>query len=153
LVGDEERDSVSLVRVGSWQAVRSIGANPAPRGTTPRTAPFYLGGRPSAKKIQRICAAISEPTNRTWMFLDPHEMFGRLNRILRGWANYFSLGAVNTAYRTVDRHVWFRPRQWLGQGQRVQGSSRSRYSEPYLRRTFKLITLEGRPHRLLWAKA
>jgi hypothetical protein len=42
-------------------------------------------------------------------------------------------------------------RQCLGQRERVQGSSRSRLSEPYLRRTFGLVKLEGRPHRLLWA--
>jgi RNA-directed DNA polymerase len=142
-----------LVGVGSWQAVRSIGANAAPRGTTPRTAGFYLGVRPLAKKVQRICAAISEQTKRTWGFLDPDEMVGRLNRMLRGWANYFTLGAVNTAYRTVARHVCFRLRRWRGHRERVQGSSRSRYSEPYLRRTFRLIKLKGRPHRLLWAKA
>ena len=29
--------------------------------------------------------------------------------------------------------------------ERVQGSSRSRYSEPYLRRTYGLVKLEGRP--------
>jgi group II intron reverse transcriptase/maturase len=120
---------------------------------SPRTGGSYLGVRPSAQKIQRICAAISEQTRRTWVFLDPDEMVGRLNRMLRGWANYFTLGAVNVAYRAVDRHVCFRLRQWLGHRERVQGSSRSRYSEPYLRRTFRLIKLEGRPHRLLWAKA
>jgi RNA-directed DNA polymerase len=66
-----------------------------------------LGVRSSAKKIQRICAAISEQTKRTWVFLDPDEMVGRLNRMLRGWANYFTLGAVSVAYRTVERHVCF----------------------------------------------
>ena len=32
-------------------------------------------------------------------------MVGRLNRMLRGWANYFSLGPVSRAYRAVDRHA------------------------------------------------
>ena len=36
---------------------------------------------------------------------------------------------------------------------RVEEWRRFRYSEPYLRRTFGLLKLEGRPHRLLWAKA
>jgi hypothetical protein len=47
-------------------------------------------------------------------------------------------------YRIVDAHACFRLRQWLGQRKRVQGSSRSRFSDPYLRRTYGLIKLEGR---------
>jgi group II intron reverse transcriptase/maturase len=114
---------------------------------SPRTGRSYIGTRPSAKKIQRICAALSEQTKRSWGFLDPEELVGRLNRMLSGWANYFSLGAVSAAYRIVDSHACFRLRQWLGRRERVQGSSRSRYSEPYLRRTYGLLKLAGRPRR------
>jgi hypothetical protein len=120
---------------------------------SPRTGGAYIGVRPSAKKIQKICAALSEQTQRRWLFLDPEEVVGRLNRMLRGWANYFSLGAVSAAYRVVDNHACFRLRQWLGRRERVQGSSRSRYSEPYLRRTFGLVKLEARPRRHSWANA
>src|SRR5262245_6182274 len=112
----------------------------------PLCAP-YLGMRPSAKSIQRICVALSAQTERTWLFLEPEEVVRRLNRQLRGWANYFSRCAVHAAYRLVDHHACFRLRQWLGRRQRVQGSSRSRYSEPYLRRTYGLIKLVGRPRQ------
>ena len=111
---------------------------------SPKTGGAYLGIRPSAKKIQRICAALSEQTQRQWGFLDPGEMVARFNRMMQGWADYFCLGAVNAAYRIVDRHACFRLRQWLGRRMHVQGSSRSRYSEPYLRRTYGLMKLEGR---------
>jgi len=114
------------------------------RMDSPRTGGAYLGVRPSAKKIQAICAAISEQTSRQWGFLAPREMVDRLNRMLRGWANYFREGAVNAAYRIVDAHACFRLRQWLGRRERVQGSSRSRYSEPYLHRTYGLVKLAGR---------
>jgi RNA-directed DNA polymerase len=111
---------------------------------SPRTGGAYIGVRPSAKKIQGICAALSEQTQRCWLFLDPAEMVARLNRMLRGWANYFCVGAVRAAYRVVDTHACHRLRQWLGRRERVQGSSRSRYSEPYLRRTYGLVKLVGR---------
>lgn len=120
---------------------------------SPRTGRSYLGVRPSARKIQRICLALSERTERRWLFLDPEDVVSRLNRMLRGWANYFCLGAVSAAYRIVDTHACFRLRQWLGRRERVQGSSRSRYSEPYLRRTYGLVKLEGRPRRVSWANA
>jgi RNA-directed DNA polymerase len=120
---------------------------------SPRTGRSYLGMRPSAKKITTICLSISEQTERRWGFLDPEDMVGRLNRQLRGWANYFCLGAVSTAYQTVDSHVCFRLRQWLGRRAGVQGSSRLRYSEPYLRRTYGLFKLAGRPRRPSCANA
>jgi RNA-directed DNA polymerase len=123
------------------------------RHYSPRTGGSYLGVRPSAKKIQGICAALSEQTQRQWGFLDPHEMVARFNRMMRGWANYFCLGAVSAAYRIVDSHACFRLRQWLGRRERVQGSSRSRYSEPYLRRTYGLVKLVGRPRQRSCATA
>ena len=120
---------------------------------SPKTGEAYLGMRPSAKKIQRICAAVSEQTERRWLFLDPEELVGRLNRMLRGWANYFCRCAVSAAYHIVDSHACFRLRQWLGRRERVQGSSRSRYSEPYLRRTYGLVKLLGRPRQRSCANA
>jgi group II intron reverse transcriptase/maturase len=119
---------------------------------SPRTGHPYLGMRPAAEQVQEICAAISAQTERRWVFLEPTEMVRRLNGLVRGWGNYFCLGAVSAADSIVDRHVCFRLRQWLGRRERVQGSDRSRYSEPYLRRTYGLYQLTGRPRQHLWAK-
>jgi hypothetical protein len=120
---------------------------------SPKTGEAYLGVRPSAKKIAEICAAISEQTQRRWYFLEPTVLVARLNRMMHGWANYFCRGAVYVAYRVVDTHACFRLRQWLGRREHVQGSSRSRYSEPYLRRTYGLLKLEGLPCQRSRAKA
>ena len=41
------------------------------------------------------------------------EVRDRLNRILRGWASYFSQGTRLMAYRAVDHHVYTRVRLFL----------------------------------------
>src|SRR6516165_8048931 len=67
-----------------------------------RTGEPYLGPRPSSKKIQRLCREISEMTERRTLLLDVDEQIGRINRKLRGWSNYFRIGTLRTAYRTVN---------------------------------------------------
>jgi group II intron reverse transcriptase/maturase len=107
----------------------------------PRTGRAYIGTRPSAKAIQSLCLDVHEQTSRRWTFLDSSELVGRLNRKLQGWANYFCLGPVGSAYNLVDRYVCSRLRQWLGRKHHVQGTSRSRFSNPYLHDRLGLITL------------
>src|SRR5437870_4610038 len=59
----------------------------------------YVGVRPSDQKLRGLNRELHEQTDRRWLWLEPEEMVGRLNRVLRGWANYFCLGSVTVAYR------------------------------------------------------
>ena len=106
-----------------------------------RTGRAYVGTRPSAKAIRGLCLELREQTSRRWTFLDAEDVVGRLNRLLQGWANYFRLGPVRRAYGLVDRYVCHRLRQWLGRKHHVQGTSRSRFSEPYLHDQLGLLKL------------
>jgi group II intron reverse transcriptase/maturase len=124
------------------------------RNYSPRTGVSYIGPRPSATKISRICQEISEQTGRPWTWLEPGEMIRRLNQKLVGWANYFCLGRVGAAYRHVMAHTGHRLRQWLGRKYRVQGPQRARFSDRYLREDLGLVWLPEFPKpRSLWAKA
>lgn len=82
-----------------------------------------LSTRPSLKARKRIKAAISAETSRNRTGLEVKLVVSNLNRMLRGWANYFSRGTVSAAYHDVDRHVEVRLRQWLG-GKHKQGPRR-----------------------------
>ena len=72
----------------------------------PRTGGSYIGVRPSDKKLQGLYQKLREQTERRWLWLDEDEMVGRLNRLLRGWANYFCLGTVTKTYRRDRNELW-----------------------------------------------
>ncbi len=105
----------------------------------------YIGVRPSAKKLQGLNRKLSEQTSRQWQWLEPDEMVGRLNRLIRGWANYFCLGTVTAAYRKVTAHACGRLRQWLARKHGVRGSRWTRHSDPYLHDALGLLRLQKRP--------
>jgi group II intron reverse transcriptase/maturase len=124
------------------------------RNYSPRTGRSYIGPRPATKPIRRLLRSIREQTSRRWCQLDPADMIRLLNQKLVGWANYFCLGPVEPAYRSVMAHVCHRLRQWLGRKYAVQGSSRSRFSDRYLCDELGLAWLPSLPRpRSLWAKA
>ena len=68
-----------------------IGRNYRPHGQG-----AYIGTRPSKPSVQSICRRISEMTSRRWSRLPSEARVGRLNRVMTGWANYFSLGQVSS---------------------------------------------------------
>jgi RNA-directed DNA polymerase len=118
-----------------------------------QTGKAYLGTRPSAKKVRRVCDAISESTGRHRTLLSVEELVTRLNRMLVGWANYFCLGPVSQAYRAIDQHVCRRLRQWLCAKHKVQGQGTARFPDNYLYQDLGLTRLGPRTRTLSWAKA
>jgi group II intron reverse transcriptase/maturase len=120
---------------------------------SPKTGKAYIGTTPSKKKIERLCREISELTEPRWLLIDTEVQVGRLNRRLRGWANYFCLGPVSKAYRAVDRHTASRLRQWLRRKHQVQGRGTARFPDAYLYQTLNLVRLTERTRNFAWAKA
>ena len=123
------------------------------RNYRPGTGAPYVGTRPSPASVQSICRKISEVTARRYGLLDAEVVVGRLNRAMRGWANYFQLGQVSPAYRAVDQHATRRLRQWLCQKHKVRAGKYVRFSNERLWETYGLTRLSPQTASFSWAKA
>jgi RNA-directed DNA polymerase len=97
----------------------------------PNGGRWYLGASPSKKSVQRIktkVSALLTPGNkRAWP-----EVQTRLNRLLGGWSAYFSHGALASAYRAVDGHVYDRVRGFLCKRHKAPGRGTKRFSYKYV---------------------
>jgi RNA-directed DNA polymerase len=65
----------------------------------------YRNVFPSKKAVQREREKRREMTDRHQCFKPIPVLIGELNRHLKGWANYFSLGYPASAYCEIDRFV------------------------------------------------
>ncbi len=117
------------------------------------TGRAYIGTRPSPASVQSICRRVSALTTPRDVLLPPEVVVGRLNRLLTGWANYFTLGQVSPAYEAVDRHATRRLRQWLCRKHQVRAGKEVRFSAMRLWQEYGLTHLGLRTASLPWAKA
>ena len=118
---------------------------------SPKTGRTYLGTKPAKKRIHRICAAISDATDRRGTHQDAGEIVMQLNRMMTGWANYFCLGPVSKAYHAVDQHARNRLRQWLRKKHKMPGRATTQYPDSYLHQKLGLIHLSQRTASFPWA--
>ncbi len=123
------------------------------RNYRPDTGAAYIGTRPSRESVRSICRRVSELTKPRSGLLSPKEMVSRLNRVLSGWANYFTLGQVSPAYRAVDQHTTRRLRQWLCRKHKARSGKYVRFSNERLQEEYGLTSLAPRTASLPWAKA
>ena len=117
------------------------------------TGRAYIGTRPSPASVQSICRRVSELTESRYGRLEPEVVVGRLNRLLTGWANYFTLGQVNPAYAVIDRHTTRRLRQWLCRKHKARSGKTVRFPDERLWTDYGLTRLGPRTTSFPWAKA
>ena len=117
------------------------------------TGRSYVGTRPSQASVQSICRRLSELTARRYGLLGPAVVVGRLNRLMTGWANYFTLGQVSPSYAAIDRHATRRLRQWLCRKHKVRSGKSVRFPDERLWEEYALTRLTVRTASLPWAKA
>jgi hypothetical protein len=118
-----------------------------------KTGRAYLGTKPSTKSLSKIIKAIHESTNRRTTWQEADDLVSRINRKLVGWANYFSLGPVSKAYRTIDVYTERRLRRWLCQKHKVHDHNRHQFEQEHLHGKLGLVRLCRRTHDFPWANA
>src|SRR5262249_15655938 len=111
----------------------------------------YLGTTPSKKRVQRMCEAMSQETGRNQTLLGQDTVIQTLNRMMVGWANYFCLGSVGTAYRAIARHARRRVRQWLCAKHKLRWPATQQYPEAALHQQLGLVQLCTRTTSFPWA--
>ena len=118
-----------------------------------RTGRWMLCGKPSRKRIARVCEKITAMTGRNTVRLSEADMVAELNPVLRGWAGYFCIGPVSDTYQTINAHVRYRFRKWWQAKHRESKLGPCWYWSPWLEKAFGLIQLKWDPRRLPHANA
>jgi RNA-directed DNA polymerase len=93
-----------------------------------KTGREYLGASPSKKSVGRLRQKVGDLLMR--YNVDPWpDVRDHLNRILRGWSNYFGYGTRLMAYRAVDHYVSERVCKFLRQRHKVDSRGYSLFPD------------------------
>lgn len=92
-----------------------------------RDGHWYLSAKPSKKSIARLKGTVRQRLQRgivaPWC-----EVAASLNRSLRGWAAYFSYGALYMAHRAVDNYVLHSVQDFLQRRHKVPSRGTRKFS-------------------------
>ncbi len=92
----------------------------------------FIGTRPSKKSISKLIGKIHDETAQRWNQSEPKERVEKINRILRGWCNYFNQGPVFREYQYVREYTARRLRRWLMRKHKRRGTGCRQYPDDYL---------------------
>lgn len=118
-----------------------------------RDGTAYIGTIPSMKSRKRLTRILREQTSTRHLQTMPREKVSYLNRIYRGWCNYFDLGPVWPIYGAFNNYLGRRLRRWLQKKHRRRGDGYRQVPNEYLHEELGLYYPRPPRWRQLNAKA
>ncbi|MEL7047595.1 MAG: group II intron reverse transcriptase/maturase [Pseudomonadota bacterium] len=112
----------------------------------------FIGTKPSRKAVKSLRKRIHDRTTPQWYPDTPENTVMVINRLLRGWSQYFDQGPVLDTYREISTYVDRRLRHWLVRRTRQRGRGFKAFSQKYLHETLGLYRLPSRRKDLSSAK-
>ena len=101
----------------------------------------YLAAYPSVESVRRLKAKLRRMIGSHLSWVDEAKLVGDVNRVLRGWTNYFSYGSLWKAYVKLEKFIQQRIRGWLVHKHRVEGRGECRFPVAYIYGTLGLVNL------------
>lgn len=101
----------------------------------------YLAAYPSVTSVRRLKTKLRRMVGNHMSWISEEKLIGEVNRVLRGWTNYFSYGSLWKVYRKLEKFAHQRIRGWLVHKYRVEGRGERRFQTTYIYGTLGLIDL------------
>jgi RNA-directed DNA polymerase len=95
---------------------------------------FYLQRWPSQRAMQSVRSKVRQATDRSKVGQPVEEIVVHLNRVLRGWGNYFRWGSSAKKFWDIDRYVYERLERFMRNKHGSRGGyGRYRFYDDYQR--------------------
>ena len=101
----------------------------------------YLAAYPSDDSVRRLKAKLRRMIGNHMSWINEEELVSQVNRVLRGWTNYFNYGTLWKTYVRLERFTQRRVRGWLVHKHRVGSRGECRFPVSHIYDTLGFINL------------
>ena len=99
----------------------------------------YAAAYPSDKSVNRLKDTLRQMIGTHMSWQSEGDLVSNVNRVVRGWINYFNYGTLWKTYTKLERFLQRRLRAWLVHKHRVGSRGECRYPASYIYETLGLI--------------